>query len=145
MFRNSTSRVKRVLLVEDNAGDALLFREAFQESGATCELTIVRDGETACAMLLGKTVCPDLILLDLNLPKKSGLEVLQELKTHAECLFIPIVILSTSKASSDIEAAYRLRCNAYLHKPSTFAELSHLARLIIDFWLELVLLPAANA
>ena len=131
--------VIQVLLVEDNPGDALLIQEATQQSGADCQITVARDGEVALDMLNGAgnepaVSRPDLILLDLNLPKMSGHEVLKELKTHDELRPIPVVILSSSRAERDVSTAHDRHCNAYFCKPPTFDECVQLARLIVDFW-----------
>lgn len=130
--------VIRVVMVEDNPGDALLIEEAFHESGAACRFTIAHDGEVALALLSGtgdeKISKPDLILLDLNLPKMNGLEVLKQLKTNDSLRPIPVIVLTSSRAARDVSTAYLLHCNAYFCKPSTFAEYVQLTCVIADFW-----------
>jgi CheY-like chemotaxis protein len=131
--------VMQVLLVEDNPGDAFLIQEAFQASGADCQIAVARDGEVALAMLNGAgnepvVSRPDLILLDLNLPKMSGHEVLKELKTRDEWRPIPVIVLTSSRAERDVSTAYDRHCNAYFCKPPSFGENVQLIRLIADFW-----------
>ncbi len=141
--------VIQVLLVEDNPGDAMLLQEAFQVSGTDCQVTVVRDGEIALAMLRGngaasRASLPDLILLDLNLPKMSGHEVLKELKSRDEWRPIPVIVLTSSRAERDVSSAYEQNCNAYFCKPPSFGENVQLTRLITDFWREAELYrPAA--
>ncbi|HEV2749160.1 MAG TPA: response regulator [Gemmatimonadales bacterium] len=111
-----------ILLVEDNPGDARLTREALRDARVRNNLHVVPDGVEALAFLRreGKhatAVSPDLILLDLNLPKKDGREVLGEIKNHDQFRHIPVVILTTSQAEKDIIESYRLRANAYVTKP----------------------------
>lgn len=129
----------RVLAVEDNVGDAILIREAFEELGEGAELTFARDGEGALAILnlaleTGENPLPDLILLDLNLPRMHGHEVLEELKESPRWRSIPVFILSSSNAARDVSTAHVLHCNGYFSKPSTFAEAVDLARVFSDFW-----------
>jgi len=129
----------QVLLVEDNPGDALLIQEAFQHSGAGCQISVARDGELALAMLDGAGNAPvisrpDLILLDLNLPKMSGHEVLKELKSRDQWRPIPVIVLTSSRAERDVSAAFDRYCNAYFCKPPSFDENVELTRLIADFW-----------
>jgi CheY-like chemotaxis protein len=139
MQSGNDHNVIQVLLVEDNPGDVLLIQEAFQESGADCQITVARDGEAALAMLNGTrnepgVFRPDLILLDLNLPKMSGHEVLEELKTRDQWRPIPVVVLTSSRAERDVSNAYDRHCNAYFCKPPSFDENVQLTRLIADFW-----------
>jgi CheY-like chemotaxis protein len=126
-------------LVEDNPGDALLIQEAFQGSGTDCQIAVAHDGDVALAVLNGEgsepaVSRPDLILLDLNLPKMSGHEVLKELKSRDQWRPIPVIVLTSSRAERDVSTAYDLHCNAYFCKPPSFDENVQLARLIVDFW-----------
>ncbi len=127
-----------ILLVEDNLGDTLLIKEAFQELGEACRLTTVNDGEKALAMLKEKAnepiAQPDLILLDLNLPKLNGHEVLKQLKANERLRRIPVVVLTSSRADRDVTTAYDLHCNAYFCKPSSYAEYVQVARVVAGFW-----------
>lgn len=139
MHATTDHNMMQVLLVEDNPGDALLIQEAFQESGADCQITVAGDGEVALDMLNGEgnelvITRPDLVLLDLNLPKMNGHEVLKELKTRDKLRPIPVIVLTSSRAERDISTAYDLHCNAYFCKPSTFDECVQLTRLFADFW-----------
>ena len=135
-----------ILLVEDNPGDAELAREALAESKLANRLETVEDGEEAMEYLLqqGKyknAVRPDLILLDLNLPKKDGREVLAEIKTHEELKRIPVVVLTTSKDEEDVLKAYNLHANCYITKPIDFTQFIKVVKSIEDFWLSIVVLP----
>ena len=135
-----------ILLVEDNPGDAELAREALADSKLANRLETVEDGEEAMEYLLqqGKyknAVRPDLILLDLNLPKKDGREVLAEIKTHEELKRIPVVVLTTSKDEEDVLKAYNLHANCYITKPIDFTQFIKVVKSIEDFWLSIVVLP----
>jgi two-component system response regulator len=136
-----------VLLVEDDPGDADLTREALKEAKMMVNLTIVEDGEAAIAYLRKQepytnAVRPDLILLDLHLPRKDGREVLRELKNDAVLRTIPVVILTTSQANADILDIYGLGGNCYVTKPVGFEEFSKVVRSIEDFWFTVVKLPS---
>lgn len=129
----------RILLVEDNAGDALLVQEAFQETGTRCDFTVATDGELALALLQGDAHLrpidrPDLILLDLNLPRKDGYEVLRDLKSCPVLRSIPVIVLTSSGAERDVAMVYTLHGNAYFRKSSSFGEYVQLATTIVDFW-----------
>ena len=135
-----------VLLVEDNLGDVRLTREAFREADPSIRLHVATDGVEALAYLTreGANVNaprPDLILLDLNLPKMDGREVLSHIKEDASLKTIPTVILTTSEAEADIEKCYQLRANCYLRKPVQLDEFESLVKSINDFWLTMVTLP----
>lgn len=132
-----------ILLVEDNPGDARLTREALRDARVRNNLHVVPDGVEALAFLRreGKhatAVSPDLILLDLNLPKKDGREVLGEIKNHDQFRHIPVVILTTSQAEKDIIESYRLRANAYVTKPVDLEQFLKVVQSIEHFWLEIV-------
>ncbi|MEU1394343.1 MULTISPECIES: response regulator [unclassified Nonomuraea] len=138
-----------VLLVEDDQGDILLTREAFDLNKVRNRLNVVNDGEQAMAYLRREGVYagaprPDLILLDLNLPRMNGLEVLSEVKADATLRTIPVVILTTSEAEEDILHSYRLHANAYVAKPVDFEQFIRVVRQIDDFFVTVVKLPAAG-
>jgi two-component system, chemotaxis family, response regulator Rcp1 len=138
--------VKTVLLIEDSPGDVRLTREAFREFDGGLDLHVAVDGaEAICFLRRGgirvQAPRPDLILLDLNLPKKDGREVLAEIKQDDNLKTIPTVILTTSDAEADVEAIYQLRANCYLTKPVEFDAFECLVKSISDFWLTRVSLP----
>lgn len=136
----------RVLLIEDNPGDALLLQEAFLEADLDFQISVACDGEVALNALdeclsHQSNSCPDLIMLDLNLPKMNGHEVLKELKTRATLRSIPVIVLTSSRAERDVSTAYELHCNAYFCKPSTFSASVQLIKVIMDFWQKTVPYP----
>jgi chemotaxis family two-component system response regulator Rcp1 len=133
----------RILLVEDNPGDIRLTQEALKESELDVHLDVVSDGEQAVDFLLkrGKYATssrPHIILLDLNLPKKNGIEVLREIKVHDSLRKIPVVVLTTSDADHDISKAYGLGANCYILKPVDFDDFARVIRLIEEFWFKTV-------
>jgi CheY-like chemotaxis protein len=135
-----------VLLVDDDPGDVLLVREAFEDHKVGNLLSVVSDGVEAMEYVRGQgsysqAVRPDLILLDLNLPRKSGIEVLEEIKTDASLSTIPVVVLTTSEAEEDIVRAYKLHANAYITKPVDFEQFSRIVHQIDEFFIGLVKLP----
>ena len=132
-----------VLHIEDNPGDAVLVREAFEQALVACQLEHAADGEAAREFLETAKARVRLVLLDLNLPRRSGLEILHEIKSNRALRTLPVIVLTSSRAVKDVEAAYGLHCNAYLGKPSTFDDYVRLARSIGDFWLGAVLPPVA--
>jgi CheY-like chemotaxis protein len=137
-----------VLLVEDDPGDVLMTREAFEHHRIRNNLHVVSDGEQAMLFLrkLGEYAdvpTPGLILLDLNLPRRNGLEVLAELKADSNLLSIPVVILTTSQAQEDVLRSYSLHANAYISKPVDFDKFTGVIRQIDDFFLTLVKLPGS--
>ena len=139
-----------ILLVEDNPADVRLTTEAFKEERFLNNLNIVTDGVEAMAYLrragkYAKAVRPDLILLDLNLPKKDGREVLKEIKEDEALKSIPVVVLTVSKAEEDILRSYKLHANCYITKPIDLKQFITVARSIQDFWLTIVKLPNRNA
>jgi CheY-like chemotaxis protein len=139
-----------ILLVEDNPGDVRLTVEALSSAEMKTNLTVAPDGEEALGLLRGippqqKGGHFDLILLDLNLPKKNGREVLAELKNDPELKHIPVIILTTSKAKEDICTAYAAHANCYVTKPVGFKPFMHVIREIEDFWLSVATLPRAGA
>lgn len=146
MRRNSDGRPVEILLVEDNEGDIGLVEEIFEEDQINNNLSITEDGEEAMDFLnrQGKFVNaprPDIILLDLNLPKKDGREVLKEIKEDERFRMIPVVVLTTSKAEKDILKSYDLHANSFITKPVDFEQFIKVIRSIGDFWLEVVKLP----
>jgi chemotaxis family two-component system response regulator Rcp1 len=133
------SSCRRVLLVEDSPGDVRLIREAFREADASIHLDVVADGVEALAFLRREDVYidaprPDLILLDLNLPKMDGRELLAHLREDDSLKSIPTIVLTTSDSNADILASYQLRANCYLCKPAQFDGLVSLVRDITKFW-----------
>jgi CheY-like chemotaxis protein len=146
MRANTASGPIEILLVEDNAADARLTIEALKDSKMNNNLTVIEDGVEAMAYLRreGKYAdkCrPDLILLDLNLPKKDGREVLAELKEDPDLKTIPVVIMTVSKAEEDILRSYSLHANCYVTKPVDFNQFMRVVKMIEDFWLTIVKLP----
>jgi chemotaxis family two-component system response regulator Rcp1 len=136
----------QILLVEDNPGDVGLVREAFLEGRLLHKLHVARDGVEALEFLrrAGKFADmpePDLILLDLNLPKKDGREVLDDIKNDPQLREIPVIVLTTSDDEADVHRVYRLHANCYLTKPVDMDEFIRKVRGIEDFWLTLVRLP----
>jgi CheY-like chemotaxis protein len=135
-----------VLLVEDDPGDVLLIREAFAGHKIGNRLTIVSDGVEAMKYVRGEGEYsgrerPDLILLDLNLPRKSGAEVLAEIKTDPELSTIPVVVLTTSQSEQDVLSSYRMHANAYITKPVDFDRFGEIVHQIDDFFIGIVKLP----
>ncbi len=139
-------KVIDILLVEDNAGDVRLAQEALKESKVRNKLFVVQDGVEAMAFLRNQgryadVPRPDLILLDLNLPRKSGREVLAELKTDEHLKRIPVVVLTVSKAEEDITKCYNDHANCYITKPLDFTQFMEVTKSIEEFWLTIVKLP----
>jgi CheY-like chemotaxis protein len=135
-----------VLLVEDDPGDVLMTQEAFEEHKLRNRLTVVSDGAEALSYLRqeGKyehVVLPDLILLDLNLPRRDGREVLEEIKRDEKLRRIPVVVLTTSQADEDILRSYQLHANAYVTKPVDFERFIAVVRQIDEFFVSVVKLP----
>jgi len=143
---NNESRTIVILLVEDNPGDARLTQEAMRDTKMTNLMHVVEDGVEAMQFLrrqgrYGDAPRPDLILLDLNLPKKDGRAVLAEIKTDPELKRIPVVVLTTSRAEEDVLTAYDLHANAYVTKPVDLAQFMKIVALIDEFWINVVTLP----
>lgn len=135
-----------VLLVEDDPGDVLMTREAFEEHKVRNNLSVVSDGADALAFVrrqgeFSDAPRPDLILLDLNLPRRDGREVLSEIKNDPDLREIPIVVLTTSSAEADILSSYRLHANAYVTKPVDFERFISVVKQIDDFFVSVVKLP----
>ncbi len=143
---SEAGKVIDILLVEDNPGDVRLAQEALKESKVRNKLYVVDDGVEAMAFLRheGRYVGspkPDLILLDLNLPRKSGREVLAEVKDDNDLKRIPVVVLTVSRAEEDIVRAYDSHANCYITKPLDFNQFMEVTKSIDDFWLSIVKLP----
>ena len=143
----SESKPIEILLVEDNSGDARLAREALRDAKVRNNLTWISDGAEALAFLRreGKYAAaprPDLILLDLNLPRKDGREVLTEIKGDDKFKRIPVVVLTTSQAEEDVLRAYHLNANCYITKPVDLDQFLKVVKTIEDFWLTIVKLPS---
>jgi CheY-like chemotaxis protein len=130
-----------VLLVEDDPGDVVLIQEAFEHNKVRNSLHVVGDGVEAMDFLRTSDQRPDLILLDLNLPRKDGREVLAEVKTDPVLRSIPVVVLTTSKAEEDILRSYDLHANAYVTKPVDFSRFIEVVRQIDEFFVTVVKLP----
>jgi CheY-like chemotaxis protein len=136
----------QVLLVEDDPGDVLMTREAFEDEKVRNELHVVDNGVDALAFLrregdYADAPTPDLVLLDLNLPRMDGREVLAEVKADPELRRIPVVVLTTSEAEEDIDRSYALHANAYVTKPVDFDRFTAVVRQIDDFFVSVVKLP----
>ena len=135
-----------ILLIEDNPGDVRLTLEALHEGKVKNNLVVAPDGEAALAILRregaqAEAPRPDLILLDLNLPKKDGREVLAEIKADEKLHCIPVVVLTTSKSEEDVLRSYQLNANCYITKPVDLEQFIRVVRAIEDFWLTMVVLP----
>lgn len=137
-----------LLLVEDNPGDVRLTEEALREGDWAVHLNVARDGVEALDFLhrrdgFADAPTPDLILLDLNLPRKNGREVLSEIKADPNLKRIPVLIMTTSRAEQDIQKAYSLNANCYITKPMDLDEFLRIVRSIEEFWLRTATLPTA--
>jgi CheY-like chemotaxis protein len=141
-----SGRPIEILLVEDNPGDVRLTVEGLNEGKVRNNLHVARDGVEALAFLrrqgqFADAVRPDLILLDLNLPRKDGREVLSEIKSDPELKTIPVVVLTTSRAEQDVLHSYQLQANCYITKPVGLEQFITVVKSIEDFWLTVVTLP----
>lgn len=141
------SRPVNILLIEDNPGDVRLAQEAFKESNSDANLDVVMDGMEAINYLrkVGKyanATTPDLVLLDLNLPKKDGREVLSDIKADQKLRSIPVVVLTTSNAEKDILNSYNLHVNCYINKPVDFDKFFDIIQKIEEFWFHTAILPS---
>ena len=150
MSARTGNRPIEILLVEDNPGDARLTEEALKEGKVRNNLHMARDGVEAMAFLRREGTYkdaprPDLVLLDLNLPRKDGREVLAEMKEHSDLRLIPVVVLTTSEAEQDVLRTYELRANCYITKPVDLEKFITIVRSIEDFWLMIVRLPSFDA
>lgn len=137
-----------LLLVEDDAGDVELIHEAFARGKVQPQIDVAQDGEKATSYLYqkleaSKAQLPDFILLDLNLPRKNGHEVLADIHANDQLKHIPVVVLTTSDAEQDILQSYQLGANAFIAKPMCLGELQKIVQVLGDFWFTLVKLPSA--
>ncbi len=135
-----------ILLVEDNEGDIILTLEAFKEAKIINSIDVVRDGELALRFLAKEgefkdVETPDLILLDINLPKIDGLEVLTSIKNDPKLSIIPVIILTTSDDERDILKSYQARANCYITKPVSYNSFMDVIKTLNDFWIRIVKLP----
>jgi CheY-like chemotaxis protein len=140
------TRLAEILLIEDNHGDVILARRAFRDSRTANKLHIATSGEEALALLRpsggeGRAYAPDLILLDLNLPKLSGQDVLRTLKEDPDLRYIPVVVLSSSRAAQDVVQSYHLHANGYVVKPSDLEQFRDIVGKLEQFWFEVAVLP----
>jgi len=139
------SRNYKIFLIEDNPGDVRLIEESFRELSSNFDFFSQKDGEAAIhyleTQLQEKKEFPDLILLDLNLPRKNGFEVLKVIKNTEELKKIPVIVLSTSESEEDISMAYHLHANCYINKPLDFDDFNKIIESIDLFWLKTVKLP----
>lgn len=145
-MQNNNTRPVEILLVEDNPGDVRLTREALRDAKVRNNMVVAHDGVEALAYLkregqYADAVQPDLILLDLNLPRMNGFEVLDVIKMDSNLKRIPVVILTTSQAEQDIVRGYNLHANAYVTKPVDLDQFIKVIKSIENFWLEIVKLP----
>lgn len=136
-----TQHLRKILVAEDDADDQMLLSEAFNASSYTGSLHFVLDG-VELIRHLGESDLPDLVLLDLNMPKLSGHEVLQRLRGQDRLRGLPVVVLSTSGSTEDVTRAYRSGANTYLQKPRTFSALVNLTNVLQRYWLDLARLPS---
>lgn len=145
-MKDNCSRPAVILIIDDNPGDVRLMKEAFSDCKAPENLYNVTDGEEAIQFLkkkgkYGNAPKPDIILLDLKLPKISGSELLNKLKKNSEFKQIPIIIFTSSDADADIIKAYNFHANCYIIKPTDFTDLVTVVKTIVEFWLNIVRLP----
>jgi CheY-like chemotaxis protein len=138
-------RPAEILLVEDNHGDALLTRKAFKHAKIASRITVAKNGEEAMQLLHRKgehanAPMPDLILLDLNLPKKSGKDILKEIKSDPALRHIPVIVLTSSRAELDVAKTYDLHANSYIIKPVNLDQFSDIVSTIAHYWFSIVIL-----
>ncbi len=146
MIVRSDDRPFEILLVEDNAGDVVLIREAMADSNISLRLTVASNGEEGLSRLrrqgeFAHAAAPDLILLDLNLPRLGGRELLAAIKTNERLRRIPVVVLTSSQAEQDITASYDLHANCYVTKPADLEEFLGVIQSVTTFWLTVAKLP----
>ena len=145
-MNDAVARPVHILIVEDSAGDVRLTREFLREAGVATELSVVHDGVEAleflhCRGAYAAVRRPDLILLDLNLPRKPGRELLADIKADPQLRRIPVLVLTTSRAEQDVLASYDLHANCYITKPPDLDRFIDVIRAIEQFWLRTVRLP----
>lgn len=146
MMDSGQDRAVEILLVEDNDGDAFLTRRAFENSTVRCNIHHIRSGENVMDILSqsNKNINipkPDIILLDMNLPGMSGLEILKQIKEHQIFRRTPVIILTTATGEEDVMQGYDLRANSYIIKPSRLEDYHDIVKTIEEFWFDTVLLP----
>ncbi len=146
MMDGKCDRPMQILMADDNQGDVRLAIEALRDSKVKNNIFVVHDGLEAMNYLrkleqYESAVRPDILLLDLNMPKKGGLEVLQEIKSDPELKSIPVVILTVSQAEEDIEKAYKLHANCYISKPVDLHQFNDIVESLENFWFTIVQLP----
>lgn len=148
MDKSSNLKQVHILLVEDNEGDIILTTEALKEGKFSNEISVARDGKEALEMIEKASVSgvgmPDLILLDVNLPKMNGHEVLAYLKNNDRLLHIPVVMLTTSSSELDIQKSYKNHVNCYITKPVELEDFFRVIAEIDSFWFSIVQLPSTN-
>jgi two-component system, chemotaxis family, response regulator Rcp1 len=142
----SRGRPVRILLVEDNPSDALLVQKAFRHSRVPVDIQVARDGDMALDIMnrrppFENNLLPDLVLLDLNIPKKNGIEVLSNVKSNEELQHIPVVVLTSSQSGKDIMKSYDLHANGYVVKPADLDYFAHVVQAFEHFWFSTVSLP----
>ena len=140
-FAAAGARPVEILLVEDSEGDVRLTREALKDAKVRNQLHVARDGVEAMEYLESATLLPDLILLDLNLPRMDGRQVLAAIRNDERLKRLPVVVLTTSAAEEDILRSYELHANCYVTKPVDLGQFMKVIRTIDDFWLQIVQLP----
>ena len=143
---STAQKPPRILLVEDNEGDEFLVTDAFEHAGFPYEMEVVRNGEAALERLRGEGTysgrpVPDLVLLDLNLPRLDGRDVLRTVKSDAQLAQVPVLVLTTSSSQSDIDTCYGLHANAYLTKPFEVSGYESIVEAIRAFWFNVATLP----
>jgi CheY-like chemotaxis protein len=149
MKMSDKPRQMRILMVDDNPGDAQLIIEAARDLGLPLQFQTANDGEKALSILRAgaedkSAGLPNLVMLDLNLPRKDGWTVLAEIKGDPKLKYVPVIILTGSKSEKDIQTAYDLRANGYLNKPAELAELGQLMKCVGEFWGKNVTVYPAN-
>ncbi|MGB1207257.1 MAG: response regulator [Chitinophagales bacterium] len=141
------NRPIEILLIEDNPSDVVLTKEAFEESGLECNIHVAKDGVEGLDFLYKRekyndVVTPDIVLLDINMPKKGGKEVLSDIKKNPNISSIPVIMLTTSKAINDIKDCYALHANSYILKPVSFFEFLKVVEQIKNYWIDNNKLPS---
>jgi two-component system response regulator len=140
-------RLLRILLVEDNPDDLAITRRAFEKADVASTLLVARDGREALDVLCGespRSARPDLVLLDINLPKVNGFDVLQHVRASSGVSNVPIVMLTASARVEDVERSYRLGANSFIQKPIVFDRLTRALEIVRQYWFDVVTLPPAS-
>ena len=145
-MKNTKEKKAEILLIEDNEGDIRLLEECLKEDGFSCNLNVVQDGIEALDYIFNQNkdcvfTTPDIIILDLNLPKKNGLEVLEQIKSDEKSKKIPVIILTCSDSEGDIINSYNLHANCFITKPLNYTEYIKVIDAIKSFWFEICKLP----